>query len=132
MPAGGGDRWRSYSINDYLNGDWLALPAHAHRITDVANAAQTFAFIEERDPRSYNLGGFIVMPYPSPTFIDHPAVFHGHGSALSFVDGHCEFWTWTDSRTWTFNANYDPVQAPGDPDLRRLQSVMGLGNVPLQ
>lgn len=131
-PQEEGDRWRSYSINDYLNGDWLAVPRHAHRVTDVENSAKTFAFIEELDPRTYNVGGFVVLPYPREVFVDHPAVFHGHASGLSFVDGHCEFWTWTDPRTWTFNTNYDPAPAPGDPDLRRLQWALGLGDVPLQ
>jgi prepilin-type N-terminal cleavage/methylation domain-containing protein len=128
-PQDEGERYRSYSINDYLNGDSLAIP-HAHRLSEVSNGAATFAFIEERDPRTYNIGGFVVLPYPRTVFMDHPAVFHGRGSALSFVDAHCEFWTWTDARTWTFNLNYDPVQAPGSPDLRQLQGALGLGPVP--
>jgi prepilin-type processing-associated H-X9-DG protein len=124
-PQEEGDRLRSYSINDYLNGDWPGIPSHARRLSDVRNGAATFAFIEEFDPRTYNVGGFTMMPYPSNFWIDHPAVFHGKGSGLSFVDGHCEFWTWKDAKTWTFNLNYDPVEADDSPDLRKLQAALG-------
>ena len=129
-PKEEGERLRSYSINDYLNGDWMAIPSHAHRLMDVQNSATTFAFIEEFDPRTYNVGGFTVMPYPGTYWFDHPAIFHGRGSGLSFVDGHCEYWTWSDRRTWTFGGNYDPVEAPGDPDLLQLQRGLGVGNPP--
>ena len=129
-PQEEGDRQRSYSINDYLNGDWPGIPSHARRLSDVRDAAGTFVFIEEFDPRTYNIGGFAMMPYPSNFWIDHPAIFHGKGSGLSFADGHCEFWTWKDAKTWTFNLNYDPVQADDTSDLRKLQGAIGINPPP--
>lgn len=123
-------RLRSYSINDYLNGEWPALSSHAVRLSDVRNASATFVFIEEADPRGVNVGGFTMMPYPSNFWIDHPAVFHGKGTGLSFADGHCDFWTWKDPQTWTFNQNYDPVRADDPSDLRKLQAAIGVAAPP--
>ena len=130
-PNENAERLRSYSINDYLNGDWPSISSHARRLSDVRNAAATFAFIEESDPRSYNVGGFTVMPYPGEYWFDHPAMLHGKGTCLSFVDGHCEFWTWRDAKTWTFNVNYDPVHVDDTTELRRLQAVMGINPPPV-
>lgn len=126
------DRPRSYSINSYLNGELLALPSHARRLSDVRDGATTFAIIEERDPRSFNLGGFDVMPYPSLFWLDHPAVFHGKGTVLSFVDGHCEYWTWKYPTTWTFDSQYTPVPVKKEEssDLVRMQRALGTGPVP--
>jgi len=83
-PQQEGERFHSYSINDYLNGDSPLILSHAHRISDVSNQAATFAFIEEFDPRFYNHGGFEMMPYPGKFWFDHPAVFHGNGQRALF------------------------------------------------
>ena len=57
---------------------------------------------------------------------DPPPVRHGNGTALSFGDGHSEYWKWKDKRTvdyglMTVGAN--PSQ-PGNPDLHKVQMAV--------
>lgn len=125
------DGQRSYSVNDFLGGSWPALLKHARRLSDVPNAGRTMLLIEEMPWASKNevTGGFVVMPYPAPVWIDTPAVPHSGGTCLSFVDGHCEYWRWSDPRTPSLSTYQ---MTPGDPDLLRLQNVCGIGLVPGQ
>ena len=135
-------RFRSYSINDYLNGDWDQVQHHLRRIREVINAAGTMMLIEEWDPRGtpgYNIGGFLIAPYDRQLLWDQPAGFHGDGTCLSFVDGHCEFWRW---RSWQIchgrpstSPDYNTPLVLRDPDeladLRQLQKVLGYSNLPI-
>jgi len=98
----------SYSVNDYRGGTWASFTMHAVRISQVSRAAQVFVFIEESDPNpkgdNSNSGGFVVAPYPTPVWIDFPAVRHSRGTCLSFLDGHCEYWRWGETRRWRFSS----------------------------
>jgi prepilin-type N-terminal cleavage/methylation domain-containing protein/prepilin-type processing-associated H-X9-DG protein len=64
-------------------------------IDEPANAA---TFIEETDPRNYNLGTWVLNDSP-PGWVDPFAIFHGNSSTLSFADGHAESHTWRDPGT---------------------------------
>ena len=135
---------RSFAINDYLGGSWQLI-GHANYAHQVINSAQTFAVIEEADPRgsdSGKTGGFVVSEYPETHWVDIPAMFHGgRGTCLSFADGHCEFWPWQDPRTWGLiqqrlgDGTHPPQlypDTPNNPDLLRLQAVIGSGKLPPQ
>ena len=125
------DRLRSYSINDYWNGDyrdgtWGGYPdslIHARKLTQCRRPAETFVFIEETDFRTFNQGSFAIDPYPSWRWIDYPAAWHSKGSTLSFADGHAEHWKWSDRRTMDLRSNY--VTTADNEDLRRLQAALG-------
>jgi prepilin-type N-terminal cleavage/methylation domain-containing protein len=130
-PADDRDGALSYSINDFLAGTWPAYPSHASYLTRVRNASQTFAFVEEANvnPKvANNNGGFVVQPFPSPFWIDCPAVLHGNGTCLSFLDGHAEFWLWSDRRTLNLPAlavGKVFASTPGNIDLAHLQFAGG-------
>lgn len=65
-------------------------------LSSVTNAANTFVFIEEWDPRApYGPLGCFNMG-PSGVWFDSPGVWHVNGSSLSFADGHAEYWVWKD------------------------------------
>ena len=136
-PSDDRDGALSYSINDYLAGTWPSYPSHARDLTHVTNAERTFVFIEETsvNPKSpKNGGGFAIMPFPSPFWIDDPAILHGGGTCLSFLDGHCEFWVWSDARTRNLPAlavGRTYPSTPGSLDLAHLQSVGGDINAPM-
>jgi prepilin-type processing-associated H-X9-DG protein len=124
---------RSYSVNEVLNcAGYPGVAVEYHRLTQIPHPEPCFLFIEEFDPRGYNLGGFVVQK-PGTTWIDFPAHRHGGrggtfdsngtGMCISFVDGHVEFYRFEDPRTFKisgFGAN-----TPNNPDLIWLQSVVG-------
>jgi len=121
------DRVRSYSMNDFWNGSWGTYK-HVKKIQQVKNTTEVFVFLEELDFRGYNQGSFVIDPYPSWRWVDYPAIWHRHGTAFSFADGHAEFWTWSDQRTWEIMTNY--VDTPNNEDIRRLQKAIGFGSPP--
>lgn len=118
----------SYSINDFLGGTWPAFNKPFARLSEIRDAADVLAFIEEVDPHPKvvnNEGGFVIEPSPSVVWVDFPAIPHRNGTCLSFVDGHCEWWQWSDQRTLQLFQDPPFPNTPNDADLIRLQSVLG-------
>jgi prepilin-type N-terminal cleavage/methylation domain-containing protein len=121
-PADTFDRLRSYSINDYLNGYWGSYQ-HIRKLGELRNTTDVMVFIEEYDDRGYNIGSFAIEPYPNYTWTDNVAVWHKRGTCMSFADGHCEYWQWTDPRTLKLRGHY--TSTPGSKDMERLWRVLG-------
>ena len=126
-PAGQNTTWlRSYSLNAFLRGDVEI----AGLMSGIPKPSRTYVFIEERDPRGYNGGGFILSISGNCTnyWTDFVANFHNASDNISFADGHIENWRWSDARTllpstlgWTpSGCTYGQ---PGNLDLYRLESV---------
>jgi prepilin-type processing-associated H-X9-DG protein len=130
-PADPRDSGLSYVPNDILGPAGTVYAGYVKplpRFLKVSNAATTYAMIEEFDlhPKTLNNpGGFVVEPAPATIWIDTPGVAHGGGSSITFLDGHCEFWTWSDPRTLAFPAGTHSARTPGNADLVRLQGVLG-------
>jgi type II secretory pathway pseudopilin PulG len=119
---------RSYSINCMLNGQNYGNTPWTH-FGQIAHPSNTFVFIEEYDPRGFNMGSWAIYPTGSQ-WVDMPGVYHGFssasarggaGSCLSFADGHAEYWQWADLQTLAMS-NFFAV-TPNDPDLTRLQKA---------
>lgn len=127
-PADPRDNSVSYAANEILGGSW---PAYLHplkRYLQVNNCSSTYAVIEEFDlypKKKSSSGGFVVEPAPAEVWTDTPASPHGNGTCITFLDGHCEFWVWTDPRTLAFPLGIHNVQTKGNNDLVRLQAVLG-------
>ncbi len=127
---------RSYSINWVLNdtsGYHLSWQMNGEvpmiaRLTDIQQPCDTFVFIDEYDPRnvgdSYNIAGFGVWcahgDFPDQ-WLDIPGPFHQNATNLSFADGHCETWQWSDARTLQLLPGDLFVTQVNNPDLHRLQ-----------
>ena len=130
-PADPRDNGLSYSPNDFLGPRqqvWSDYVNPLPQYLKVPNSATVYAMIEEFDlyPRTPdNPGGFVVEAAPATIWIDTPGVAHGGGSCLTFLDGHCEFWPWSDPRTLALPAGSHKVITPNNPDLARLQAVLG-------
>jgi prepilin-type processing-associated H-X9-DG protein/prepilin-type N-terminal cleavage/methylation domain-containing protein len=120
-------RVRTYSMNDYWNGSWGTYQ-HVKKIQQVKRPTEVFVFIEELDLRPYNMGSYVIEPYPGWVWVDYPCVVHNKGTNLSFADGHVEFWRWSDPRTWKLNANN--TSTPNSEDIRQLQKAIGFGSPP--
>lgn len=142
-PADHSGRVRSFSISNFLNGEGYGSNTNVNmnspvvrKLNQVRKSAETFVFIEEFDmrngPTGYNQNSFKMgdeSPGSSGTpfkWVDYPANFHKNGTPLSFVDGHCEFWTYSDPRTAQITTNN--VTHPGSKDWDYLRKVSGTVN----
>jgi prepilin-type N-terminal cleavage/methylation domain-containing protein/prepilin-type processing-associated H-X9-DG protein len=138
-PSDTRDGCRSYSINDFVGGSFPQFLGmrFGNRLgpylylKDVTNSASTFMWIEETPPVQKHgyTGGFVVWPYPGQVIVDQPAASHG-GTNILFVDGHCEFWKWSDPRTIVPINKPQPIPMKNNPDILRLQQIEGTNNIP--
>jgi prepilin-type N-terminal cleavage/methylation domain-containing protein len=97
--VGGAPYVRSYSMNNWMNGEPFADAANdldtGHRLfktdTGISTPSQLYVFIDE-DASSINDGMFVVYMNPSAGMQDQPAHQHITGYPLSFADGHAEIY----------------------------------------
>jgi prepilin-type N-terminal cleavage/methylation domain-containing protein len=88
---------RSYSMNNWMNGEPFADPANnldtAHRLfkteASILTPSQSYVFIDE-DASSINDGMFVVYMNPAEGLQDQPAHRHLTGYPLTFADGHAD------------------------------------------
>jgi prepilin-type N-terminal cleavage/methylation domain-containing protein/prepilin-type processing-associated H-X9-DG protein len=79
--------WRSYSINSRFNGEF---DAH-YKLNEVKlSYSEVFVFIEEADPRGWNMNSFYVKSGGVVTWTnaDWIGSFHNDRYNLLFLDGH--------------------------------------------
>jgi prepilin-type N-terminal cleavage/methylation domain-containing protein/prepilin-type processing-associated H-X9-DG protein len=100
LKPGRGWAYDSYSKSDTMNGGlWTDRGVRAFtKTTQVDLPAQSMVFLEEADPRNYNLGTWVIDVQP-PGWVDPFAIFHGDVSTLSFADGHAELHKWLEPTT---------------------------------
>jgi prepilin-type N-terminal cleavage/methylation domain-containing protein/prepilin-type processing-associated H-X9-DG protein len=88
----------SYSKADGMNGgEWADLSSGGRhvfeKIASIDEPSRAFVFLEESDPRDFNLGTWVLNVAP-PGWVDGFAIFHGNLSTFSFADGHAEQHRW--------------------------------------
>lgn len=122
-PVDPSDHPRSYSINNYLNGTagWGEVPISL--LAQIRKPSETFVFVEENDPRGYNMGSFALYP-TGDSWVDWPPSWHDKGVCLSFADGHVEYYVFSDPRTATITGFY--ASHPGSEDLKWFQRRIGM------
>ncbi|MFN0068776.1 MAG: type II secretion system protein [Limisphaerales bacterium] len=100
LKPGRGWAYDSYSKSDTMNGGlWTDRGVKAFaKTTQVDLPSQSMVFLEEADPRNYNLGTWVIDVQP-PGWVDPFAIFHGDVSTLSFADGHAELHKWLEATT---------------------------------
>ncbi len=119
----------SYSIPTYMNDApssvFGGLP-YVTKISQVNRPATTIWFLEEYDNRGYNEGGFEEYQPKNNTWVDIPGLFHFDGCNLSFADGHCEWWHWTDPNTLALTPGAAGAGINNGPnlDLYKLQAFI--------
>jgi prepilin-type N-terminal cleavage/methylation domain-containing protein/prepilin-type processing-associated H-X9-DG protein len=93
--------FRSYSIagtmfGEERGGTWSrrALWSYA----EIKNPALVYVFVEEIDPRGYNLGSWVMQPDGS-SWIDPLAIWHNKRSTFSYADGSAEKHRWVNELT---------------------------------
>jgi len=94
--------FRSYSISGNMFGEerFSGWTGRALRLyTEIKQPADKYVFVEEIDPRGYNMGSWVVNAPPSNSWIDPLAIWHNKQSTLSWADGRAEKHRWVDRST---------------------------------
>ena len=95
LKVNSGWAYASYSKTDGMNGGgWTGTPYK--KTTDVKLPTLSALFVEEADPRGYNVGTWVM---DRTGWVDPFAIFHGTVSTFSFMDGHAEPHHWRDPKT---------------------------------
>ncbi len=96
--------WVTYSMPNYMSGDdtWErdigGERSAAKRMGDLWRPSDNFTFLEESDPRGFNINSW-VMWLDKPRWIDPLTVWHGDLGTIGFADGHAVIHKWEDRRT---------------------------------
>jgi prepilin-type processing-associated H-X9-DG protein len=110
--------WRAYSINGFLNGEQANRAQGVRKWTKVQRSFdQVLAFVEEQDPRGYNVNSFFLKDPPSVLVTwrnaDWMAPLHIQGYNATFLDGHVEYIKALDQ--WSMHAAlYSGVSVPAN------------------
>jgi prepilin-type N-terminal cleavage/methylation domain-containing protein/prepilin-type processing-associated H-X9-DG protein len=115
----------SYSVAGGMNGEEAYRPGgpckvHPENVAEVYDEIRSpgkkFVFVEETDPRGWNMGSWIMNP-TGFCWIDPLAPWHNDRSTLGFADGHAEKHRWLskytikmniDQQTYCTDTNTDP------------------------
>jgi hypothetical protein len=107
-----GRGYRTFSIQGMMNGESSPnSPGYAKKWADIQSPARKVVFIENVDPRGWNMGSWIMNTGSTPMLIDPIAVFHPGCTGLVFADGHAEQHPWRGRRLldWAYaSANGPP------------------------
>jgi prepilin-type N-terminal cleavage/methylation domain-containing protein len=96
---GNGWAFDSYSKSETMNGSgWDSTVKVFTKLSGILQPSESFVFVEEADPRSYNNGTWVINVNPSG-WVDPFAIFHGNWSTFSFADNHAEGHKWIDGAT---------------------------------
>ena len=122
----------TYSIPDYMNGHLAiagATPNPLKNRNDIRHPGQQIVFLDEG---RLTASSFTIYHYKE-LWWDQITARHGDGTNFSFVDGHSEYWKWSDPRTVQigkvdlYNDNMaltpsldNPYWSQGNPDMHRV------------
>ena len=91
----------SFSISGALNGEekeWSN--RHLVLYSEIKKPFETFVFVEEIDPRGYNMGSWVVTKDFQNSWIDPVAIWHSKNrSTLGFADGSADMHQWINQST---------------------------------
>jgi prepilin-type N-terminal cleavage/methylation domain-containing protein len=102
----------SYSVAGGLNGEekeWTSDTEHITLYTQIQIASTKFVFVEECDPRHWNMGSWVVH-HGENRWIDPLAIWHNKRSCLGWADGHA------DKHRWVNKSTMDYAQRAADGD----------------
>lgn len=88
--------FRSYSIAGGMNGvapgTWEIIPVE--RYAEIKDPAAKYVFLEEADPRGWNMGAWVMYP-KTRQWVDPFAIWHSRSrSTLGWADGHVQMQRW--------------------------------------
>ena len=102
----------SYSGAGGMNGEQQGLSVK--KISQVRSPSDKYVYVEESDPRQYNMGSWIISMGAGNNWIDPVAPWHNDYSTLSWADGHAITKKWLSSKTKTAaNGTVGTASRPG-------------------
>jgi len=103
--------YRSYSIAGAANGENSRGSTIATKYSDLKNPSLKYIFVEDIDPRGFNVGSWIIR-FASLEWVDPLAMWHRERTTIGFADGHAEMHRWEDKYfiDWCEDAMYRPKQ----------------------
>lgn len=104
-----GRGYRSTSIQGMMNGESNPDTAgYAKKMSDIVSPGARYVFIENVDPRGWNMGSWIMSNAGSsnPSLIDPIAIFHAERTTFGFADGHADKHKWVSQKLkdWAHHA----------------------------
>jgi prepilin-type N-terminal cleavage/methylation domain-containing protein len=129
--------FRSYSIAGGMNGEERYDNYTGRAIikyTEMKNPATKYVFVEEADPRQWNMGSWILYP-TGDSWCDPLSIWHCNRSCLGWADGRAEMHRWLDERTiemariYSDEGEWSPTH-PDNPDLKFMQEGYELRSDP--
>jgi prepilin-type N-terminal cleavage/methylation domain-containing protein/prepilin-type processing-associated H-X9-DG protein len=130
-------RWRSFSMNAYLND--IPNPADRscwHFLSQIKDPppVKALVFVDEHEGSIEN-ARFVVTQPGDWIWIDFPATRHNHGCNFTFADGHVEYWKWREPNTMAISRlkgwiQSQPAIPATDRDLRRVHQAVP--RIPIQ
>jgi prepilin-type N-terminal cleavage/methylation domain-containing protein/prepilin-type processing-associated H-X9-DG protein len=112
-------RTRSYSMNAYIGNRGYSYKGF-DRLSQVHQSSDVFVMLDEHE-NSIDDAFFATDQAPGNRWINMPANRHSQGAALSFVDGHVEYWRWRYPKLFQPLEHWKP--AANDLDLKDLQRM---------
>ena len=91
-PMGGEARWQGSTSTQGPQPYFTSM-------SEIRDPANSMTFVEETDPRTENMGTWVINVHPQLGWVDPISVFHGINSSFGFADGHSENHKWTDAET---------------------------------
>jgi prepilin-type N-terminal cleavage/methylation domain-containing protein/prepilin-type processing-associated H-X9-DG protein len=124
--------FRSFSIAGGMNGEERNSYTQRaiKKYTEIRNPATKYVFVEEADPRQWNMGSWIIYP-TGDSWADPLSIWHNKRSTLGWADGHAEIHRWLDERTIEMSerGQFGAVH-PDNPDLKFMQAGYQLKPAP--
>jgi len=116
--------YRTYSVAGGMNGEENYGFTHRgiRKYTEIKGPATKYVFVEESEPRGWNMGSWEVNP-TGDTWVDPLAIWHNKRSCLGWADIHAEKHRWLDRRTIEMADKQQFGQThPNNPDLKFMQT----------
>jgi prepilin-type N-terminal cleavage/methylation domain-containing protein len=100
LKPGFGWTFCSYSKTEGMNGTrWSVTQTPYEKISEINLPSDAAIFVEEADPRGYNVATWFMSGADAPGWVDPIALFHGNWSSIAFGDAHVEKRPWRDPAT---------------------------------
>lgn len=116
-------RTRSYSMNAYIGNRNYSYKGF-DSMSQVQQPSGVFVMLDEHE-NSIDDAFFATDREPGNRWINMPANRHSQGAALSFVDGHVEYWRWRYPKLFQPFDHWKSVANEKDfQDLRRMQNAL--------
>ena len=115
--------YRSYAIQDGLNGRGYFNQEPVRTITQIRGAASKYVFIEEDEGRGSHNWGSWILDKDADSWHDPISIWHRKGSTLGYADGHAELHLWREKSTWGVSSGElgPGTSVPGSEDLEYMQ-----------